>query len=384
MFSGILLILSIIDFSLAAPVLVQENRQAGVDVVHIPKYVITALGKRGPEELQGAMLDFFRTWGKPMDSSGAHAPSSSARPGPDHGSTSVVQAPGPNPASSTANPGLLVVPPSSSSTASSVKGVSGSAQSDGRWPQSHELEGDGEFYDVPLDSPPSSKYGSAHGLTAQWHEPLPKLPNSNPTPPTDSTFGINALHSPQPKPASLKSSTSTKSGFNWKHWINPLNLMNPLVPAARPASSKALNPKPSNPGVWTPPDSHPNLMAASPPLPPLKVGLPKIGEPKEPEDGVVHGPPPTSESPPPSPNLAPLKRPGDEVVPGPPPTSDPELDSDHPSSSAGFQPSELQAAIYAAKGKTKESRRVFGTARDVGNAAQRQLQPAESLHDPEE
>jgi hypothetical protein len=129
------------------------------------------------------------------DSSDAHASLSSARPGPNHGSTSVVQAPGPKPASLKANPGLLVIPPSSSSTASSVKGVPVNAQSDDRWPQSH--EGDGEFYDVPLGSPPSSKYGSAHGLTgAQWHGLLPKLPNSNPTPPTGSKFGINLLHPP--------------------------------------------------------------------------------------------------------------------------------------------------------------------------------------------
>ena len=44
--SGILLILSIIDFAVAAPVLVQEKHQVGVDVVHIPKYSVTMLGKR--------------------------------------------------------------------------------------------------------------------------------------------------------------------------------------------------------------------------------------------------------------------------------------------------------------------------------------------------
>ncbi len=47
--SGILLILPIIDFALAAPVLVQEECQAYVDVVHIPKDVITVLEKRGAE-----------------------------------------------------------------------------------------------------------------------------------------------------------------------------------------------------------------------------------------------------------------------------------------------------------------------------------------------
>ena len=50
-------ILSIIDFALAAPVLVQEKRQACVDVVHIPKDVISVLGKRG--DTVGGLLDEF-------------------------------------------------------------------------------------------------------------------------------------------------------------------------------------------------------------------------------------------------------------------------------------------------------------------------------------
>lgn len=43
---GILLILSIIDFALAAPIRVQNKCQACVDVVHIPKDEIAVLGKR--------------------------------------------------------------------------------------------------------------------------------------------------------------------------------------------------------------------------------------------------------------------------------------------------------------------------------------------------
>jgi hypothetical protein len=48
---GILLILSIIDFALAAPVLVQAEHQARVDVVHISRDGMTVLWKRGGEEL---------------------------------------------------------------------------------------------------------------------------------------------------------------------------------------------------------------------------------------------------------------------------------------------------------------------------------------------
>jgi hypothetical protein len=62
--SGILLILPIIDYALAAHVLVQKERQAYVDVVHIPKDVIAVLEKRGSEDLGKAAEDLFKTWGK--------------------------------------------------------------------------------------------------------------------------------------------------------------------------------------------------------------------------------------------------------------------------------------------------------------------------------
>ena len=109
---GILLILSIIDFALAAPVLTQEKRQADVDALHMPKDVMTVLGKRGDEELARLLDQYSKTSGKPAESSDAHASSSSAAPAPVHGST--MQAPVPNPASSTANPDPLIGPPGSS------------------------------------------------------------------------------------------------------------------------------------------------------------------------------------------------------------------------------------------------------------------------------
>jgi hypothetical protein len=122
--SGILLILSIIDFALAAPVLVQKNlekRQTSVDVVHIPKDVITVLGKRGNEELEKFTEEYFKSVGKPFESSDAHASSSSASssapPGPDQGLTNVVLRPAPDPASSSANPRPLIEQPGPSSTA---------------------------------------------------------------------------------------------------------------------------------------------------------------------------------------------------------------------------------------------------------------------------
>jgi hypothetical protein len=604
--SGILLILSIIDFALAAPVPVQEKRQACVDVMHIPEGVTTVLGKRGAEDdLEHVVEEYFKT----VDSSDAHASSNSA-PGPDRGSTNVVQAPAPNPAPSTANPGLLMEPSSPMSTASSAKGVLGDSdalsKSDDWWSQSY--EGDGGLHDVPLDIPASSEYGSDPGLTGA-HAPLPKLPNPNPGLSTDPESGMSLLQPPRPasqtefgqthgyqvehvlqpnagpastgadpdfdwehwanapspprpvpskptnpkpsikagvklknwmnrlnlkdplalRPASSKPSKpkpSTDSGVNWKHWVNPLNLMDPLAPrpvaplklsnpkpttnsdvnwkhwinplnlmdplapgaaaslkpsnpkpstdsdfdwegwsnlkdsppsgassskssnpkpttnsdvnwkhwinplnlidplASRPAaslkpsnpepstdsdfdwehwsnlkdsppsgpaSSKSSNPKswdywlrlldpaplprpgwskdskPSNPKPSYPGPSNPGPSKVLQPPQPLKAGLPKIGPPPSPDSD--------SEL---TLNLGPLKEPEDEVVPGPPSTPDPELHSDHQSLSAGNQGEDIQAAVYAAKGKAKESRSIAGISRDVGNAAQRELQPDET------
>ncbi len=92
--SHIFLILSIINFALAAPVLVQEKRQACLDVVHNPEGAIIVLGERGGQEME--LTDFLDNWlTKPKESSGS-APSN-----PDHGPTNVVDGPPPNPATST-------------------------------------------------------------------------------------------------------------------------------------------------------------------------------------------------------------------------------------------------------------------------------------------
>jgi hypothetical protein len=59
--SGTLLILSIIDFAVTAPVLVQEKIQARVDVVHMPGDAMTMLGKRGDDsgELGELWVELF-------------------------------------------------------------------------------------------------------------------------------------------------------------------------------------------------------------------------------------------------------------------------------------------------------------------------------------
>ena len=97
----ILLILSIIDFALAAPVMAQEKRRPRVDVMQIPKDEITVLGKRwDDEELQRMMKllkEYVMGWPPPVESTDTHGLSSSAPPRPDHGSMNGVQAPAPNP-----------------------------------------------------------------------------------------------------------------------------------------------------------------------------------------------------------------------------------------------------------------------------------------------
>jgi hypothetical protein len=131
---------------LAAPVLVQEKRQACVDVMHIPRDVISVLMKRG-DRLDFFWDNYFKTSKRPVESSDAHAQassssasSSSAPPGPDHGSTNALQAPEPNPTSSTTKSNPLMEPPSPSSSESLVE-----PDSDDEW----WYEGDGDYHGPP-------------------------------------------------------------------------------------------------------------------------------------------------------------------------------------------------------------------------------------------
>ena len=110
----ILLILAVIPFALAAPVLVQEKREACIDKVRIPRDVMTVLGKRvvgndlhmlwfGPWRLGNLwgepeheddepLLDFPDQAGVHMPGMHAHAP----QPNPAEVRIPEVQAPQPN------------------------------------------------------------------------------------------------------------------------------------------------------------------------------------------------------------------------------------------------------------------------------------------------
>ena len=100
--AGILAILFIIDFALAAPVLAQEKRQASVDVVHMPNDLITVLGKRLGDELK-ELLEGFRG----LQAATTSSSSSALLGGLDNGLTNVVAA-APNIESSTANRDPLI------------------------------------------------------------------------------------------------------------------------------------------------------------------------------------------------------------------------------------------------------------------------------------
>ena len=329
--SRILLILSIIDFALAAPVLVQEKRQARVDVVQTPRGMITVLQKRGAEELEKLAGVYLKTLGKPVDSSEAH------------GSTNVVQAPAPNPASSTTNPDLLIEPLSPSSTASSAQGVQGDAPSEGKWWHDTNDELDEPMYHTP----PSTNHGSDHEL----EDP----------PPPGQTHGYRVGHV-QPNlgpsdPGTSNPRPSTDSDFDWDYWTNledtPRPAASPKEPVQVHTPSDFLTvldlPWKAWVWPWASKDAKPNFgpHMQQPNRGPFESNTTplKIGSPKEPDNGEV------ALEPPPSPDL-----------------TDPKLDLHH-LLSTDLEPADFKAAIYAAKGKTKESRHVSSTARDVGNAA---------------
>jgi hypothetical protein len=193
--SGILLILSVIDFALAAPLLVQENHQACVDVVHIPKDVITVLGKRGDEELEKLLEEERPFFAKPESSSATRPSSSSPPSGPADGWADVKQplpsipeepSPVSSPDHAPPNPGSLtesgyelmkgVAPPGPSDQASSTM-----SSADHELMGAHALpnpgpstESDHEMMDVPLSSPVSSTNPDRQSMDTDSESPSGK------------------------------------------------------------------------------------------------------------------------------------------------------------------------------------------------------------------
>ena len=341
--SGILLILSIIDFALAAPVSTQEKHQKIADVAQIPKNVITMSGKRWEEDLGKLGEEFLKTGDNPVVSSDLHPSSGSAPSGlGDPGSTTnVVQPPAaPNLASSSATNQDLSSSGCSSSKSSKgglwARGSCWSSLFEGEtwpgpdvdhWSNKHEDNDMTKFYRWPFNVGPS-------GLGMDYKLTTPLLPQ---------WFG-----KPDPRPL-----IDPDDDFDWDSWLNapdPPPDPRPKRPPPGPASPKEFG------------DAH--WYKVDPAHPPSTSGYGPSPPPAMPEENEAVTP--TSD--PESPDLSPLKQPEDEVLPGPPPSPD-------------NQPVDLQAAIIAAKAKAK----VPGTTRDhVGDAAQRELRPAERSLDPGE
>ena len=423
---GVLFILSIINFALAAPVPVQEKGQAWVDVEHIPRNVITVLGKRGSDEKlmkdlfgtwknpvessqahtssssaapapdRGSMNDMegpvripaslptnpeplmeplslsplsplseeteklleelLATWDKPVESSDAHASSSSAPPVPDHGPMNDGKAPAPNPVSSSANPDPLMDPLSPSMIVHSpvVKGDALSdSESDYGW--LYDSHGEPIMPIVKGDalSDPESDYGWLYDSDGE-----PIIPIVSPTPGEHgSDHELTEEHVPQPK-TNPEPSTSSDSyqdfDSSWDYWTNLEDQPPPKRP--NPESSKEFgqahedqeqqpnpgssNPRPSDPETWIPGPSNPRLPTGS-------------------RHEVVIAPSP-------NPVLAEeLKyEAAQHESPPSPELTDPKLHSDDQSSNTDSQPVDLPAPLYAAKGKSKELRGIPDTTRD--------------------
>jgi hypothetical protein len=279
-----LLILSIIDFTLAAPVLVQEKRQLYVDVVQIPKDVRTLLRKRvGEDDLAKLAEEYLETGGKPIESSDTHAPSGSAPQGLDHGpTTNVAQAPPPNLAPSTSNPDSLMKLPSQSWEASMPGGTF-------KEPWNYGYSSQGGHWHNPLDPmsiPGSPGHGSDNKWTwnneylsqdDHWHNPLDpmSIPGSPGHGPNNKwTWAKAPKSNPNPNPMP---STDPNPNFDWDHWRN----------MESPPRQKATWPNvPKSKQIWIPkpsPDADPDFdwkywmtMESPPrqkPAPPKEFGL---------------------------------------------------------------------------------------------------------------
>jgi hypothetical protein len=367
------------------------------------------LEKRGPgdedlDKLANLAKEYLETGKKPVESSDAHAPSSSTPPGPDPGLTNVVPAPAPNPAPSTANPIPLMEWSTQWGSESSSPSTFSSDSEDYGWlfqlhdamtgphsPQPNpnkrpltgqDLDIDREYWTNSVDPPPPLRAAKVpkleeSGQANKYQEEHVQQPNPNkgpstgPDPDFDWEYWTNLVNPPPPLRAAKvpkleesgqankyqvehvqqpnpnkRPSTGPDPDFDWEYWTN---LVNP--PTRRPAKVQKLEEsgqaneyqevhvqQPDRGlGPSTGSGFDGNYHSEAVPveyLPSTSAGLP-----------VFHAPPPSPES------------------------ADPELPSDHQSLNTDSEPVDLPAAIYAAKGKAKVSRRISGTTGEVWNAA---------------
>jgi hypothetical protein len=181
--SGILLILPIIDFAVAAPMLVQEKHQAGVDAVHIPEDAITVLGKRG-DDLNKLFFMFEDHFAKPEESSATRPSSSPPSSGSDRGQMNVK---------------ILKKPPPSNPEGWSP------ASSDHGSPSPGSLkESEYELTKWDASPGPSSPASGPSTESNADHRLVVEEPPSRPASPTefDADYEYQVVHPPLPSPGS--------------------------------------------------------------------------------------------------------------------------------------------------------------------------------------
>jgi hypothetical protein len=324
-FSGILLILPIIDFAVAAPVLVQEKRQAGVNVVQIREDAVPMLWKRA-DELEKMFLMDEGYIDRLKESLNAR-PSSSSRPsGPNQGWTDVEKPlPSiPEKPSPISSPGSDLEPPSPESLTKSGYDL---------------MEGDGPSRTSSLGSWTMSD--ADHELVGEH-----ALPNTGSS--TESSHGSTEVHAPLSSPV-------------FPTWFHPdPGLMDPVH-----APQPNLGPSNLRPSTELDPDH--KLVVGEPPSTESDVDR---------EYRMVHPTLSSSDSA----SLADSDHEMAGVSPSSPALS---TNPNRRSMGADTRLKNFQVVSGALKRNAKESRHISGTARDLlnaGYAAQRELQRERSLN----
>ncbi|KAI0271895.1 hypothetical protein BGY98DRAFT_1100142 [Russula aff. rugulosa BPL654] len=218
--SGIILILPIIDFAVAAPVLAQEKRQASIDMELIPKDTTAMLEKRGDEldDLSKLMLVYDNHFSKPdlvhddyfakPEEESAAPPSSSSLPsGPDDEWTGVKKP----------------LPPI---------------------PEEPPIESDHELTSVhaPLSSPVFPTWFNPDSGLTDWeaHAPQPNSGPSNPRPSTE-LDSENMLVAEEP-PSRSTSPTELEADHEYEMVHPPTQSDHEMVDVPPSSSASSTNP----------------------------------------------------------------------------------------------------------------------------------------------
>jgi hypothetical protein len=224
---GILLLLSIIDFALAAPIPVQEDLQPRVDV---PRDVVNVVEKRADDELIEKLSAYFEKWANPPASSSSLAP----QPGPEHESTSDRQtSSSPPPEPEHGSTGDAQAP--SSPPLGPEHELTSDAQTSSSPPPGLEHESTSDAQ-APSSPPPGPEHGPMNDEQASGPAPEPAPSTANPLVEPSNPLSIEP---PTYTPASTVPSSYASADYGsddesagthvssypseWDHWLNPQN-----------------------------------------------------------------------------------------------------------------------------------------------------------------